>query len=106
MLAATGFRPDLPNGTLTIMPNAPGDFHAPWVTASGFGTIVKSDRALSIRCVYGKLDLKVLKLRIDAKSAQIGSQTLKTSMTRSGNEVAVEFSTPLSLAADQTLTVQ
>jgi uncharacterized protein (DUF608 family) len=106
LLAATGFRPDAPNQTLTIMPNAPGDFHAPWVTSSGFGTIVKAGRGLSIRCAYGQLDLKVLKLRMDAKSARIATRSLQTNMTKSTDGIAIEFSTPLSLTADQTLTIQ
>src|SRR6185437_9664332 len=37
LLAATGFKPDVPNRTLAIAPNVPGDFHAPWFTASGYG---------------------------------------------------------------------
>ena len=44
LLAATGFKPDLPKKAVAILPTVPGDFHAPWVTASGFGTITRTGR--------------------------------------------------------------
>jgi hypothetical protein len=56
MLAATGFKPDMPNKTLAIVPGAPGDFRAPWVMASGFGTISSTGQTLSIHCAYGTLE--------------------------------------------------
>ena len=44
LLAATGFKPDLPNQTISILPKVDGNFHAPWVTMSGFGTIRRDGR--------------------------------------------------------------
>jgi len=105
MLAATGFKPDFPNKTLAVMPAAPGDFRAPWVTASALGTISRSGTALSIHCASGKLDLKSLKLRMPAHSARIGAHTLDTAITAAEDGTIIEFSAPLSLTADQTLIV-
>ncbi len=59
LLAATGFKPDVANRSVAINPAVAGDFHAPWVTSSGFGTIRRKDGALSIERAYGTLDLKV-----------------------------------------------
>ena len=59
LLAATGFKPDVPNQSVAINPTVSGDFHAPWVTSTGFGTIRRKNGALSIHCAYGRLDLKV-----------------------------------------------
>ena len=105
MLAATGFKPDMPNKSLAVVPTAPGDFRAPWVTASGFGTISRSGRTLSIHCASGTLNLKSLKLQMAAQSARMGALTLAISITTREGGAMLEFSTPLSLTAGQTLTV-
>ena len=48
LITATGFKPDVPRQTLAVAPTAPGDFHAPWATASGFGKISRSRQTLSV----------------------------------------------------------
>ena len=105
MLAASGFKPDVPNQALAILPGAHGDFHAPWVTASGFGTIARKAQSLSIHCAYGALDLKSLKLRMPAQSARIGATTLNARATKEADSVILDFSSPISLAAGQTMTI-
>jgi len=105
MLAASGFKPDVPNRALAIVPAAPGDFHAPWVTASGFGTIRRAGGTLSIHCASGKIDLKRLQLGMAAASARVGERALAAHSTKSGQGVMLEFSSLLSLAAGQTLSV-
>lgn len=104
MLAAAGFKPDVPNETLAVMPTAPGEFRTPWVMASGFGTISRSGRALSIYCASGTLKLKSLKVPA-AGSARIGTQELAVNISAADGGVTIEFSPPLLLNADQTLTV-
>jgi len=106
LLAATGFKPDVPNKALAIVPAAPGDFHAPWVTASGFGTIRREGRSLSIYCAFGKLDLRTLKVPMAAKSARIDAQPLATSIILVEDGAAIEFSTLASIAASKTLVIQ
>jgi uncharacterized protein (DUF608 family) len=105
MLAATGFKPDVPNKTLAIIPKAPGDFHAPWVTASGFGTIARRGQTLSIHCVFGKLEFKSLKLLAPTHSARIGAQHLVASTKRNDDSVTVEFSSTVALMEKQTLEI-
>ncbi len=104
LLAASGFRPDVPHQSLAIIPAAPRDFHTPWVTSSGFGTIRREGGALLIHCVYGTLELKSLKLPKAAQSVQLGSRTLTISATVVDDVVTIEFPTPVSLTANQTLT--
>ena len=105
LLAATGFKPDVPNQSLALLPSAPGDFHAPWATASGFGTVRRAGGALRIHCAYGKLDLKRLMLNKAPQSARLGTRSLPIHVATTGEGTTVEFSTPFSLAADQTLTL-
>lgn len=105
MLAATGFKPDIPSKTLVVIPNAMGDFHAPWVMASGFGTISRVGRTLSIHCAYGNLDLKSLKLPMAPQSARIGAQALAAQTVTTDQGATLEFSGTVSLTSNQTLTI-
>ncbi len=105
LLAATGFKPDAANKSLAVLPTVPGNFRAPWVTASGFGSISRNGHALSIHCAYGKLEVKSLKLRSAPQSIRIGSKTPATRMKKAADGILLEFSSPLSLAAGQTLSM-
>jgi len=105
LLAATGFKPDVAHETLAIAPTAPGDFRAPWATASGFGTISRTGRTLAVHCVHGTLSLRALKLAKAAESAHIGAKPLTTRSTKTSECVTLEFASPVSLAANQTLTI-
>jgi hypothetical protein len=105
MLAATGFKPDAANKSLAVLPVVPGDFRAPWVTASGFGSISHNGQTLSIHCVYGKLEVESLKLRQDPQSIRIGAKPFTTRKTKAAEGIMLEFSSPLSLAPGQTLLI-
>jgi hypothetical protein len=105
MLAATGFKPDAANKSLAVLPVVPGDFRAPWVTASGFGSISRNGQTLSIRFAYGKLEVESLKLRSAPQSIRIGAKPLATRMTKAADGIMLEFSSPLSLVPGQTLSI-
>lgn len=105
MLAATGFKPDWPHRSLAIVPAAPGDFRAPWVTASGFGSIARAGRSLSIHCAHGTLEMSYLKLHMDARSARMGAHPLAIRIAKTGEGVTLEFSPMVSLGAGQTLSI-
>jgi uncharacterized protein (DUF608 family) len=105
LLAATGFKPDFAHETLDLLPVAPGDFRAPWATASGFGSISRKGQALYLHCVQGTLQFKRLTLPAGARSARIGGHTLALRTTKAANGVTLEFSTPVSLTANQTLVI-
>jgi uncharacterized protein (DUF608 family) len=106
LLAATGFKPDVPHKTLTIMPVVQGDFHAPWVTASGYGTIARAGRTLSIHCLSGTLELNAIRVWATARTIRIGGCTITTTTTASGRGVRIEFPTPILLVEDQTLEIR
>jgi hypothetical protein len=106
LLAATGFKPSVPGESLNIAPTVAGDFRAPWVAASAFGTIMRSGRALLLRCTYGTLSLRSLKLRTAPRSVRVGTQTLEMRMTKSDDGVMAEFSRTVTLAANQTLEIR
>jgi len=105
MLAATGFKPDAANKSLGVVPAVAGDFRAPWVTASGFGSISRKGQTLSICCAYGKLEVTSLKLRSSPQSIRLGSGPLATRTKKAAGGFTLEFSRPLSLAAGQTLSI-
>jgi uncharacterized protein (DUF608 family) len=105
LLAATGFKPDFPNESMALIPSAPGDFHAPWVTASGFGTVRRAGGALSLHCAHGTLELKSLRLATAPQSARLDSRSLAFRVATTEDGATVEFSTPVTVVAKQTLTV-
>ncbi len=105
LLAASGFKPDFAREMLTIVPGAPGDFHAPWVTAWGFGTIGRAGKTLSIHCAHGALGMRALKLSMVVQGARIGAKALAAKAIKTGQGVTLEFAGPLVLKAGETLTV-
>ena len=108
LIAATGFKPDVPRQTLTVAPTAPGDFHAPWATASGFGTISRSGRTLSIVCVSGKLTFQRLQVNLanpGKLAVRLAGRVLAWKPVLQGTAIVYAFTHPVSIEAGQTLTV-
>lgn len=106
LLAATGFTPDLSTGTLTLVPAAPGDFRAPWVIASGFGTITRSGRRISLACTYGELELRALRLAAAPTSIRLAGQSLRFHPEADGPLARIAFDSPVRLTAAQALTIE
>jgi hypothetical protein len=73
--------------------------------ATGFGTISRAGKAISIHCAQGTLAVRTLKLSMAASGARAGGKALAAKATRSGEGVTLEFASPVSLSAGQTLTV-
>lgn len=105
LLAATGFKPDRPNDMLTICPRVQEHFYAPWVTASGYGTIRRTGSALSVLCVHGALSFQSLRVNSPARSARIGAHVADAHFTVAESHTIIEFSSRVSLAAGETLTI-
>jgi uncharacterized protein (DUF608 family) len=105
MLAAAGFKPDLPNKSLTLMPAAPGDFRIPWATASGFGTISRAGQTLSVSCAQGQLEMSALKLRQHAKSIRLSGRNVASAATATESGVKLEFSKPVIVRASEALEI-
>jgi uncharacterized protein (DUF608 family) len=107
LLAATGFKPDLPAQTLAILPGVPGDFHAPWVTASGFGRLTRRSHVLSIDCIAGALQFKKLRLNLARANpaVRLSGRALEAGASRDGSIAILEFPEPLTIHAGETLTI-
>jgi hypothetical protein len=85
----------------------PGDFHAPWVTASGFGRISRKGGALSLECQSGSLTFKRLQvnLRGNKPAVRVAGRAMEAQATRQGTLTTLEFAQAVSLRAGQTCTV-
>ena len=105
MLAATGFKPDMSNGNLALSPNAPGDFHAPWFTATAYGTIRRVGPMLSVHCASGSLELKRLKTKAGARSIRLNGALLQAKASPGENSVTFEFASPVALGENQTISI-
>lgn len=107
LLAATGFKPNLPAETLTLTPGAPGDFHAPWATAFGFGSIERKGNALSVLCRSGKLSFKTLK--VPAKGIRgllaLDGSPLQATPSPDGPLMRIDLSRALEISAGQSITI-
>ena len=104
LLAATGFKPDWPNRILTLTPTVSGNFHAPWATASGFGTVRRTDGKIVLTCVEGNLEFQRLKAPKGFQHLQLNQQPL-SAQTRQEDLAVFELANPLTLSAGQTLSV-
>lgn len=106
MLAATGFKPDVPHAALSLVPTVEGDFHAPWVMASGFGTITRSGRALTIHCSSGKLAFKSLTTGIEQPSARLKDKPLTAQTTKTGPHIRLTFPATITIGAGDSFTLR
>lgn len=105
MLAAAGFKPDLPDRGLQFAPAAPGDFHAPWFTASAYGTIRRAGRVLSILCASGSVELKRLKTAAAARSIRLNGLPLQAELAQSEDGVIFEFASPIVFGENESISI-
>jgi len=90
-----------------VIPTAPGDFRAPWATASGCGTISRAGQAISLGCTLGNLSFQRLQLGLanPKPAARLAGRTLQSTASRMGSVTTIQFSRPVSIEAGQTLIV-
>ncbi len=107
LLAATGFKPDWPAQSLTLAPAVPGDFHAPWVTAAGFGRVSRRSGTLTIACHSGALEFKQLRVNLPQSKlpVRLAGHAVPAKVSREGALATLDFAEPLSITAGQTCTV-
>jgi hypothetical protein len=108
LLAATGFKPDFPRNHLTLTPSAPGDFHAPWVTANGYGRISRKKNQLTLECLSGQLTFKTLKVNVPSENprVRITGTTANSRISRADGTTTIEFTNVITLNHTQTCTVE
>jgi len=107
LITATGFKPDVPREMLAIAPTVPGDFHAPWVTGSGFGKLGRKGQTLSVACAAGKLTFKKLQVNLanPKPAVLLAGRPVAGAATRQGAITTIEFAQPVTIETGQTLTV-
>ena len=107
LLAATGFKPDVPRQLLTLAPTTPGDFRAPWATRDGFGHISRTGSMLAITCVSGHLRFKSLRVNLSAvrNGALLTGKKPAQRMAREGENSVITFEHALNVAAGETVSV-
>lgn len=105
MLAAAGFKPDVPNKGLALLPAVPGDFRIPWFTASSFGALIQKGQTLSLSCTHGQLELSALTLRRNPKFIRKGGSNIAWAATATSSGVKVVFSGPVIVRASETLEI-
>lgn len=107
MISATGFKLDVPRQTLALMPTAPGDFHAPWAIASGFGTVSRRAQKLVLRCKFGRVSFAKLQVNLARArvTANLDGRTLQSKPSTAETVRTLEFAQPISVEAGQSLIV-
>ncbi|MDE3201160.1 MAG: hypothetical protein KGN79_09575 [Acidobacteriota bacterium] len=103
LLAATGFKPDRPSKSLTLLPKIEGDFHAPWVTPEGFGTVRRNGSTLSLHCVDGVLEISSLTVPVHTLSLRLDSLALDTTKSQLEDGVRFTLAKTIRILAGQTL---
>lgn len=107
LLAATGFKPNLPEQSLIFAPAVSGDFHAPWIMADNFGRIARKESALTIDCYSGELRFKIIQVNLPKANptVRLAGRVVETRTTRAGGLTSIEMTQPLSIKAGQSYTI-
>ena len=116
-LAACGYEYHGPQGRLGFAPRlTPGDFRAAFTTAEGWGTFSQQRaggrQTNTLELKSGRLSLQTLALAVpaDARPTKITvssvGQSLTVQVQIDAGRVQLDFATPVTLTAGQTLQVQ
>ncbi|MCY3020375.1 MAG: GH116 family glycosyl hydrolase [Planctomycetota bacterium] len=108
LLAATGFKIDVPRQTLTVAPavRQPA-VRAPWVSASGWGHFEHSGEAFVLHCSAGRISFRELRLGIPAKglAASLNGRRVGAKAGAKDGLTVVSFRAAVNLKAGDTLVV-
>ena len=108
LLAATGFKPDVPRGTLTIAPVAAGSaFRAPWVSATGWGRFAQGPGRFELACEAGGLEFRELRLAVEPAegTVRLNGRKVAATVRREGDRTVVRLRRAVRLRAGDRLTV-
>ncbi len=108
LLAATGFKPDVPRQSLAVAPPVQQKaLRAPWFGATGWGQIRQTDRQFELECHVGNVGFRELRLALKGKNAKVklAGRTLKGTATQENGSLVISFAEPVLVTAGQTLAV-
>ncbi len=101
LVAYAGFKYDIPNGMLGFAPASPGKFQTFWSLGHVWGTFARADNGnRTLKVLYGKIVLKTF-LAGNASAVCKNSH----SVTSINIDAGVSFPEPLTLSANDTLTL-
>ncbi len=108
LLAATGFKPDVPRQTLSVAPPVrQKELRAPWFGATGWGQIRQTERQFELECYGGNVGFKELRLALSGRSPKIklAGRTLKALAREEDGTLVISFAEPVTVTASQALVV-
>ena len=109
LLGATGFKIDVPHGSVTFAPAVRSDeVRAPWISSSGWGRFVQAADGFGLFCQAGELSFKELRLGIavsERAGAALSGKRIAAAVERDGDRTVVRFKKPVTLREGDSLTV-
>jgi hypothetical protein len=109
LLGTTGFKIDVPRATVTFAPPVrSGDFRAPWVSSTGYGTFGHTADAFELLCTSGQIRFKELRLAIrPARDAQVllHGKVLRPVISVKDGLVVLRFKSPVVVSEGEGLVV-
>lgn len=108
LLAATGFKVDVPRGVVTFAPCvSQSRFHAPWVAASGWGACAFADGGFRMSCTAGRLHCRELRLGLSTapRGVSLAGQRVPADCGLADGLAVVTFAEPLTVSAGEVLEV-
>jgi len=107
LLAATGFKPDLPSQTLVVAPPASRNrLVAPWFGTTGYGTLAHEASKLTLRCKSGTIRFKRLVTWLPSPtSVKLAGKPVAFKVAEEDDKRAIVLDQPITLASGQELTV-
>jgi uncharacterized protein (DUF608 family) len=108
LLAATGFKVDVPRGVLTVAPviQVP-EVRAPWASTTAWGEFTQTARRFELSCHAGDLALKRLRLnlRSRAPTVRLGGRRIPCTVSDDSGYRALDFGAPVTVSAGESLAV-
>jgi uncharacterized protein (DUF608 family) len=109
LLALTGFKVDAPAATVSILPVVrQPKFLAPWVSATGWGTLELANGTLTVNCHSGTLALQRLRVNLPGRNLQVrlAGRGLSPASSRAEGVTTLDFKTRIELQEGQKLSVK
>lgn len=108
LLAATGFKIDVPNGVLTIAPPLQQpELKAPLISSTGLGQFTKTDITFELACESGETSFSRLRVNVPGlKSADLNGKAITCQVKTEEGLIIYEFAEPLTLKAGEKLTLR
>jgi hypothetical protein len=104
LIAATGFKPDLPGGRLQVAPRM-APMNAPWFSATASGTLAYTPKLLTLNCLAGQMEFRSLVTPIRAPKARLNRHLLSGKVAAEAGLWRIDFDQPVTMGPESELTV-